>query len=678
MKNSRLWLRIYGKVIGAISPFIVLILLLNANGFLSTLELAIYDLFFQSRPLENLDKRIVIVGLEEPEIKEYYPLTDSNLAQLIKKINSQKPSVIGLDFYRDVSVGEGAEELKKVFESTSNLFGVQKVIGDKKSIVKPPAVLEARGLVASSDVVVDSDGVLRRGLLVPIADGKSNLFSLGATLGIIHLQSKGITPQTINRSITLGEVTFHPFRPHDGGYGHEDHGGYQVLLNFRNPQQSFQFVSFSEVLNNKVSPNLFTNRMVLIGATAPSIRDVFYTPFSRSLNSPPSTFYGVEIQANIASHLVSAVLDKRSIIRTLPNLIENLLMVFWGCITAILLWGLRSESNYLKLSVMLLSITLGLMGILIGGSYFLFLQGWWIPVISSFLTIGGCSLITIGLILVEKNQEIRQLLTNLEQAQEQIVQEKKQAGLAKFVAGVAHEINNPLTFINNFADLTLEASQKLQEEQAKYLEQLTPESQKKTQKLTKRIVENLVDLVEQSKKATRITQSLLRQAHPDMKQSTLTNINELVEANLSIISYSKQTEKSDFSLRVETEYDLAIGQQLVIAGDLNQIIVNLLNNACDAVFEKKDRVGSEFEPTILVTTNIIENQGIEIEVIDNGDGIPTEIVEHIFEPFNTSKEPGKGTGLGLFLVYDLVKQNQWDISWKRENELTKFSLRLQW
>ena len=418
--------------------------------------------------------------------------------------------------------------------------------------------------------------------------------------------------------------------------------------------------------------------MVLIGATAPSIRDVFYTPFSRSLNSPPSTFYGVEIQANIASHLVSAVLDKRSIIRTLPNLIENLLMVFWGCITAILLWGLRSESNYLKLSVMLLSITLGLMGILIGGSYFLFLQGWWIPVISSFLTIGGCSLITIGLILVEKNQEIRQLLTNLEQAQEQIVQEKKQAGLAKFVAGVAHEINNPLTFINNFADLTLEASQKLEEEQAKYLEKLTPESQKKTQKLTKRIVENLVDLVEQSKKATRITQSLLRQAHPDMKQSTLTNINELVEANLSIISYSKQTEKSDFSLRVETEYDLAIGQQLVIAGDLNQIIVNLLNNACDAVFEKKDRVGSEFEPTILVTTNIIENQGIEIEVIDNGDGIPTEIVEHIFEPFNTSKEPGKGTGLGLFLVYDLVKQNQWDISWKRENELTKFSLRLQW
>ncbi|WP_048326302.1 ATP-binding protein [Crocosphaera watsonii] len=80
----------------------------------------------------------------------------------------------------------------------------------------------------------------------------------------------------------------------------------------------------------------------------------------------------------------------------------------------------------------------------------------------------------------------------------------------------------------------------------------------------------------------------------------------------------------------------------------------------------------------MVTTNIIENQGIEIEVIDNGDGIPTEIVEHIFEPFNTSKEPGKGTGLGLFLVYDLVKQNQWDISWKRENELTKFSLRLQW
>ena len=92
MKNSRLWLRIYGNFIGAISPFIVLILLLNASGWLSTLELAIYDLFFQSRPLENLDKRIVIVGLEEPEIQEYYPLTDSNLAQLIKKKKRKKHS----------------------------------------------------------------------------------------------------------------------------------------------------------------------------------------------------------------------------------------------------------------------------------------------------------------------------------------------------------------------------------------------------------------------------------------------------------------------------------------------------------------------------------------------------------------------------------------------------------
>ena len=233
-----------------------------------------------------------------------------------------------------------------------------------------------------------------------------------------------------------------------------------------------------------------------------------------------------------------------------------------------------------------------------------------------------------------------------------------------------------MTFINNFADLTLETTQKLQEEQRKYLGQLNSESLQETKKLTLRIINNLVDIVEQSKRATKITQSLLRQANPDIKHLTLTNFNDLIEANLNIVSYSKQTEKKDFSLNIETEYDLRIGEQLIMAGDLNRIIVNLLNNACDAVFEKKDQVGSEFDPSIFVTTNLLENQWIEITVIDNGDGITPEIAEHIFEPFNTSKEPGKGTGLGLYLIYDLAKKNKWEVNWSRQEEKTKFCLKI--
>ncbi|WP_157951111.1 CHASE2 domain-containing protein, partial [Cyanothece sp. BG0011] len=470
----------YGKIIGVTFPVTALIMLLNMQGWLSTLELAIYDLFFQVRPLEEKDERIVIVGLEETEIPEYYPLTDLTLAKLIRKIKSQNPSIIGLDFYRDVSVGEGTEELTKVFQTTPNLFGVEKVIGDEKNRVQPNAILKEKGLTASSDVVVDTDGILRRGLITPIADGKSNLFSLGATLAIVHLKSKGITPQTVNNAIKLGDITFYPFSPHDGGYHNEDHGGYQVLLNIRNPENSFEFVSFSDVLNNQVSSNLFANRMVFIGATAPSIRDVFYTPFSRSLNRQPTTVYGVEIQANIASHIVSAVLDQRPIVKTLPSSLEYILIIVWGSLTTILLWSLRGFTNYLKLSLMIISINVLFIGILVGGSYFVFLEGWWIPIIPSFLVITGSSLLTTGLILLEKNREIENLLYELKLAQEEIIQEKKQAGLAKFVAGVAHEVNNPLTFINNFADLTLEASQKLQDEQEKYLEQLTTESRKKT------------------------------------------------------------------------------------------------------------------------------------------------------------------------------------------------------
>ena len=670
----------WGQVVVTFIPLTGLIMLLNYLGWLSTTELAVYDLFFQLRPLEALDERIIIVGLEEPEINKYYPLTDLTLAQLIQRIKSQNPRVIGLDFYRDVSVKEGAEELRQVFETTPNLFGVEKVIGQEKSRVAPPPLLKEKGQIASSDVVVDSDGILRRGLLVPIADGQSNLFSLGATLGIEYLNAQGIKPSTADdgKSIKLGDVTFYPLTESDGGYRHADPGGFQVLLNLRNPQQSFKFVSFSEVLEGKIDSNLFKGLMVFIGATAPSLRDVFYTPFSREFNSPPQTIYGVEVQANIASHLVSSVWDKRPIIKTLPNPIEDLLIVIWGSLTAFLLWRLRSEPNYLKLGLNLVGLTGLLAVVLVGGSYFAFLEGWWIPLIPSLLQIGGTALLISGLILTQKNQELTTVLTQLKLAQEQMVREKKQAALATLVAGIAHEVNNPLNYIVNFAELSLEQSEKLSQELSNLSENLTLSSLEKIQPILATLTQNLVDILEQGQKATSLVGSLPGQANPNSQKATLTNINNLVDDNVHLVTYSKQMEKNDFSLNVETSYDPDLGDRMIVPSDLAQILINLLNNACDAVFEKKQKTNLDFEPTIIVTTQLVAEPKIEISVIDNGDGISPEITSQIFEPFVTTKASGVGTGLGLYISYELVRKNQGEIDWVRDGNWTKFIVQFLW
>ncbi|MBA3923355.1 MAG: CHASE2 domain-containing protein, partial [Nostocaceae cyanobacterium] len=162
-------------------------------GWLQPLELAAFDLSFRLRPTEATDERIVIVSIEESDLTrlKQWPFSDAVLAKLLTQISQQKPKVIGLDLYRDLPVEPGHEEITKVFKTTPNLIGIQKVIGDRfSSKVAPAPILAQLGQISANDVVVDTDGVLRRGMLFPIPGDP--LPSLGLAMATAYLKEQGI------------------------------------------------------------------------------------------------------------------------------------------------------------------------------------------------------------------------------------------------------------------------------------------------------------------------------------------------------------------------------------------------------------------------------------------------------------------------------------------------------
>lgn len=351
--------------------------ILRLTGLFQSPGWATLDKFFRWRPLETPESRILIIGINETDLKKVgkSPIPDEVLAKLLLKVKAQKPRAIGLDIYRDLPVEPGHQQLVKVFESTPNLIGIEKAIPDERNVVvPPPPVLKRKGQVGANDVIVDGDGTIRRGLLYLRPPGRTMITSFALKLGLIYLQAEGITPKSAeNGFLKLGKTVFVPFEPNDGAYVRADAGGYQFILNYRRPQGGFRTVSLSDVLENRVPAEWMRDRIVLIGATATSFNDFFYTPF-RNLTGELQRTSGTEIQANIISQILSAALEGRPPLRTWPNLFECSWIFLWSTIGAVLAWKLPNWKWVIG-SLIVLS------GGLIVASYLAFLAGWWIPVI---------------------------------------------------------------------------------------------------------------------------------------------------------------------------------------------------------------------------------------------------------------------------------------------------------
>ena len=249
--------------------------------------------------------------------------------------------------------------------------------------------------------------------------------------------------------------------------------------------------------------------------------------------------------------------------------------------------------------------------------------------------------------LEEKNTELQQALEKLKDTQRQLITQEKMASLGVLTAGIAHEIKNPLNFVNNFAEVTVELIQEL-----RALLDSEGAAPEEVDTLLRDIEQNAVKIHDHGKRADRIVRGMLQHSRSEhMRQ--ITDINALVDEYVKLAYHGLRARDASFNIRLDLQYDEHISSIPVVPQDLSRVILNIVNNGCYATHQKRKTLGPDFHPILAVRTRDA-GDFVEIRVRDNGPGIPPEIRNSIFNPFFTTKPVGEGTGLGLSICYDII------------------------
>jgi two-component system, NtrC family, sensor kinase len=249
--------------------------------------------------------------------------------------------------------------------------------------------------------------------------------------------------------------------------------------------------------------------------------------------------------------------------------------------------------------------------------------------------------------VIERTADLNKSLDYLKSTQSQLIQSEKMASLGELTAGIAHEIQNPLNFVNNFSEVSNELIEEMNEELGKG-------DIEEAKSIAADIKQNLEKINHHGKRADAIVKGMLQHSRSSSGVKEPTNINALADEYLRLAYHGLRAKDKSFNATLKTNFDESIGKIDIIPQDMGRVILNLITNAFYAVAEKKTHIGSGFEPTVLVST-IKNNGNVEIKVADNGPGIPQKVLDKIFQPFFTTKPTGEGTGLGLSLAYDIVK-----------------------
>ena len=246
----------------------------------------------------------------------------------------------------------------------------------------------------------------------------------------------------------------------------------------------------------------------------------------------------------------------------------------------------------------------------------------------------------------ERTVELRQSLEELKTTQTQLIQSEKMASLGELTAGIAHEIQNPLNFVNNFSDLNAELLDELKQE-------LEAGNKEEVFKILQDLKENEQKITHHGKRADAIVKGMLQHSRSGNGQKEPTDINALCDEYLRLAYHGLRAKDKSFNAKLDTHYDATMGKINAVPQDLGRVLLNLFTNAFYSVMQKRKQLGEGFESVVSVNTTRSADR-VEIKVRDNGTGIPQKALDKIYQPFFTTKPTGEGTGLGLSMSYDII------------------------
>ncbi len=275
--------------------------------------------------------------------------------------------------------------------------------------------------------------------------------------------------------------------------------------------------------------------------------------------------------------------------------------------------------------------------------------------------------------ITQQKEELEHALLDLKSAQTQLVLREKMASLGELTAGIAHEIQNPLNFVNNFSEVNTELIEELKGERLKVKDERNEHLE---DEILNDLSQNLKKIIHHGKRADAIVKGMLQHSRVSAGQKELTDINALADEYLRLSYHGLRAKDKTFNATLRTDFDTSIEKVNIVPQDIGRVLLNLFNNAFYAVKPPNPLKGGHYEPTVTVTTKKLDSK-VLISVKDNGVGIPQKNLDKIFQPFFTTKPTGQGTGLGLSLSYDIIKAHGGEIKVEtKEGEGSEFIIRL--
>jgi len=274
-------------------------------------------------------------------------------------------------------------------------------------------------------------------------------------------------------------------------------------------------------------------------------------------------------------------------------------------------------------------------------------------------------------------EDLKKTLDNLKDTQNQLIQQEKLASLGQLTAGIAHEIQNPLNFVNNFSQLSADLADELRDIIQDEKDHLTEDSMADMEEIIGMIESNVKKINEHGQRASRIVKGMLQHSRGKSGDFQLTDLNRMIEEYINLAFHGVRAENKEFNTAIKFDFDPTVGEVNIVPQDLSRVILNIMNNGCYAVNEKKMKLKESFSPEISVKSER-KDKYVVISIKDNGTGMPEHVKEKIFQPFFTTKPTGKGTGLGLSMSYDIVTtmhKGKFEVN-SKDGEYTEFIIQI--